>query len=185
MFGLLTSVLSGGLTGILGAGLQRFADFMNKKQDIAIMKMKFENELAMRRIDGEMMDKEWAARTKVAEVEGAAATEVAKDAAFGKSFAMEPKMYSADVKPGAIGGGMLIFLDFIRGIVRPGLTIYLCVLTTMIYFQARAVLADKPLSPQEALTLTATIVDTILYLFTSVVMWFFGVRNTAKQPGAK
>jgi len=185
MLGLLSSVLSGGLTGILGAGIQRFADFMNKKQDIKIMELKFAQEVKLKEVDASIMREEWAQRTKVAEVEGAAKVSVAEQEAFAKSFEMEPQRYSEKVKPGAVAGFMLVLIDFIRGLVRPGLTIYLCVLTTLIYFQARALLNDQALSPAEAMALTTTITETVLYLFTTVTLWYFGTRNSAKGPMAK
>lgn len=185
MLGLLTSVLSGGLTGILGAGIQRFADFMNKKQDIKILELKFAQEVKLKEVDAAIMKEEWAQRTKVAEIEGAAAVGVAEQEAFAKSFEMEPQRYSEKVKPGPVAAFMLVLIDFIRGLVRPGLTIYLCVLTTLIYFQARALLNDQPLTTAEAIALTTTITETVLYLFTTVTLWYFGTRNQAKGPMAK
>ena len=173
----ISSVLSGGLTGLLGVGIQRFADFMNKRQDMAIMKLKFDQDLAMRKIDGEQMAQEWAQRTKVAQIEADATVAAAESAAFSKSFDMEPRMYSEKVKPNAFASIMLVLIDFVRGLIRPGLTVYLCVLTTLIYFQARDLLGDQTLTQAAALDLTAQVVSTVLYLTTTCVLWWFGVQN--------
>jgi len=103
------------------------------------------------------------------------------------SYRMEPKQYSAKVKTGAVTGFMLVLLDFLRGIIRPGLTVYLCAITTIIYLDAKSVLQNIQgvLSAADALNLVQTIVATILYLTTTCVLWWFGTRNKSKPPGSK
>lgn len=177
MFSFITSILSGGLTGILGAGVQRIADYFNKKQDIKIMELKFAQDEKMRRIDIEMLDKEWAARNSIAVTEGNAKIDVAESAAFAESMKMEPQRYSK-----ATDSIWLVILDFIRGIVRPGLTIYLAVLTTMMYFELQTLKSfSDMLVSTDVFSVYEMIINTILYLFTTVVLWYFGVRNKGKQ----
>jgi len=183
----LGSVFTGGLTGIFSAGIQRFFDFLHVKQELAMKKVDHEHEIAMRRVDGELMAQEWAQRTKVAEVEAAGKEAVADAGAFAASFAMEPKQYSARVKTGPVTGFMLVLLDFIRGIIRPGLTVYLCAITTMVYLEAKAVVVmlGKTLDPVAAMDTYTLIINTILYLTTTCVLHWFGTRNKQKAPGAK
>jgi hypothetical protein len=183
--GIFGSILSGGATGLLGVGIQRIADYKNKKLDIEIQKQKFEQERALRELDAKIMEQEWAARTKVAQVEAEGKREVADAEAFAASFKLEPVRYSEGVKPGPVGGFMLIFLDFLRGIVRPGLTVYLCVLTTLIYLQARELLNKEDLTSEQALGVESFIINTILYLTTTCVLWWFGTRNRGTPPELK
>lgn len=186
MLSLISSIFSGGLTGLLGVAFQRFFDFLKVKQELQAKKMDQDHELALRKQDAEIMAQEWAARTKVAEVEAAGREAVAAEEAFAKSFAMEPKQYSSKVQVGPVTGFMLVLLDFLRGIVRPGLTIYLCAITTMVYLEARAVLAGiEVLSADQAIEIHTLIVSTILYLTTTCVLWWFGTRNRQKAPGVK
>jgi len=95
---------------------------------------------------------------------------------------MEPKRYSEGVPVGKAGGFLLVLLDLFRGVVRPALTVYLCVLTTMIYYQARILIDREDLDPEQALQIEHLIVGTILYLTTTCVLWWFGTRNKQEQP---
>jgi hypothetical protein len=130
------------------------------------------------------MREEWAGRTKVAEVEGASREAVADAQAFAASFQLEPKQYSSGVKPGKVAGFLLVFVDVLRAIVRPGLTLYLCWIATRMYDESRAVLAIADLTTQPALVMNVytQIVFTLLYLFTTCVLWWFGTRNKQAAP---
>lgn len=177
------SIFSGGATGLLGIAIQRYADYKNRQQNITIEKMRLENEITLRRMDAEIMAQEWAARTRVAEVEAAGAESVAESRAFAESFKTEPPRYSEGTKLSKMQAWLMVLLDFLRGLIRPGLTVYLCVLTTMIYVQARELLNKEDLSSVEALEIERQIISTILYLTTTCVLWHFGTRN--KQSGPK
>jgi hypothetical protein len=176
------SVFSGGATGLIGVALQRFADYKNKQLDIQLAKQKFDQDLALKQLDMQMMEKEWAGRVQVAQTEAEAAADAAASKAFEASYGMEPKRYSEGVTPGKFGGFMLILLDLFRGVVRPALTVYLCVLTTLIYYQARQLVGQENLSPEQALQIEHLIVGTILYLTTTCVLWWFGTRNKGQPP---
>lgn len=180
---LFSSILAGGATGIFGVVVQRWADFKNKQLDIEINKSKFAHEIEMRRVDAEILAQEWAGRLSVAETEAAGRSDVAESQAFAQSF-NEPAMYSANVKASKNQGWVLVALDFIRGVVRPGLTVYLCILTTLIYMQAYSLIGGE-LPPADALPLVKMIVGTVLYLTTTCVLWWFGTRNKGGPPKFK
>lgn len=175
-----SSILSGGVTGILGVMVQRYADLQNKKLDRELSNDRYIHEEEMRRLDAEIMREEWAQRTRIAEIEAAGKVEVADSEAFAASF-NEPSLYSAKVQPTRGQSWMLVILDFIRGIVRPGLTIYLCVVTTLIYMHAKTLAGS--MTEAQAAELLKLVVGTILYLCTTCLLWWFGVRN--KQPAPK
>jgi len=179
---LLGSVLSGGATGLIGVALQRFADFKNKQLDIQLAKQKFEQDVALKQLDMQMMEKEWAGRVQVAQTEAEAAADAAASKAFEASYAMEPKRYSEGVPVGKVGGFLLVLLDLFRGIVRPALTVYLCAISTLIYLQARHLLDKEDLSADQAMQIEHLIVGTILYLTTTCVLWWFGTRNKQQIP---
>jgi hypothetical protein len=187
MLAALGSIFSGGVTGLLGVAFQRFFDFLKVKQELQVLKANHEHEINMRRVDSEIMQKEWAARTQVASVEAAGKAEVAAEQSFAASFGSEPKQYSERVKAGPFAGFVLVLLDFIRGIVRPGITVYLCAITTMIYLEAKALIATAGqfMTPEQAIDIFNLIVSTILYLTTTCVLWWFGTRNRQKAPGVK
>ena len=176
------SVFSGGATGLIGVGLQRYADYKNKQLDIQLAKQKFDEDLALKQVDMQMMEKEWAGRVQVAQTEAEAAAEVAASKAFEASLTSEPKRYSEGVQVGAFWGGLLVLLDLFRGLVRPALTVYLCAISTLIYLQARELVGKENLSPDQALQIENLIVGTILYLTTTCVLWWFGTRNKQQVP---
>jgi hypothetical protein len=119
----------------------------------------------------------------VATIEATAKETVAAETSFAASFGMEPKQYSARANIGPVAGFMLVLLDFVRGIVRPGLTIYLCAITTLIYVEARTIMAGVSFATADAMRVHDLIVNTIMYLTTTCVLWWFGTRNSQKPPG--
>jgi uncharacterized membrane protein len=188
MLALLGSIFSGGLTGLLGVGVQRFFDHLKGKQELERLRLQHEHEREMRREDREMLQAEFAGRVKVAEVEAAGREAAADAAAFSASFATEPQRYAVGARPegaiGAVGWLLMILLDLLRGIVRPALTLYLCAITTILYLDAKGILAKygAALPVKDAVDLVNTIVSTVLYLTTTCVLWWFGTRNKARPP---
>ena len=180
----LLAIVSGGATGILGVIFQRLFDHWKNKQELDKMREQHAHERSMREVDVQLLKLEGEQRVKVATVEGETAREVADAQAFAASFANEPKRYSEGVKVGKIGAFLLVLADAVRGIVRPGLTIYLAWISTAIYMKSVETLAR--LAPganiQQLLKLHEQIVLTLLYLFVTCVLWWFGTRNKAPQP---
>ncbi len=72
-----------------------------------------------------------------------------------------------------------MILDFIRGSIRPGLTIYLCVLTTLIYVQTRTLIGTA-MPPDQAAAIVKEIISTVLYLCSTTVCWWFAIRGGRK-----
>ncbi len=158
---MITDLIFGGLTGLVGGIAQKVADYKTKKLELELLQKKTDAEIALRRVDAEIMQQEWAACTKVAEIETASED-------F-KASHNEPSLYSEKVQPTEKQGWLLVFVDFLRGFVRPFLTLYLCAITTVLYLRTDG----GTVNPQ-------SIVDTILYLTTTSVCWWFGSRTTNK-----
>lgn len=177
LFGLLGSILSGGATGLIGIIIQRIADYKNKQLDLQEKAATRSHELAV-------MSAEWQGRLSVAKEQGEAARDVADSGALAASYQGAFDRFATwDMKREKWYFKMwMVALDFLRGIVRPALTVYLCVLTTLIYLEARGLVAQEDLAVEDALKLQVRIVETILYLTTTCVLWWFGTRNKGKQP---
>jgi hypothetical protein len=178
----LLAIVSGGATGLLGVIFQRVFDHWKQKQELDKIKAIHAHEVAMKKADAEIMAQEWAARTKVAQVEGETAREVADSQAFAASFAAEPKRYAEGVQAGPVGGFLLIMADVIRGIVRPGLTIYLAWIATALYWDSQKLVSGSGFEAKLLVGMHQQIVFTLLYLFTTCVLWWFGTRNKGAQP---
>ncbi len=162
----LTSIISGGATGILGSALSRVFGFFENKQ-------KFKHDLELLRINGELQEKESAARLKEiqlqgdmtvrnAEVQGEINMELSANEMLGKSYTEAGTRWSSgDSK-------YLIMVDVVRGMTRPLLTITLCLMAFTIWLSTK----DLKLETQ--------IVMTLLYLTTTSVLWWFGTRPAGK-----
>lgn len=186
--GAASAIFAGGATGLLGVAFQRFFDFLHQRQVAQLERDKMAHQVAMKKVDAEILREEWAARTKVAQEEGETKREVAEIEAFGKSLLREPERYAVGERPkgwlGAIGWFVLALVDAVRGIIRPGLTLYLAWIATKLYEQNRATVAILDLGENvtAVLEIHKHIVFTLLYLFTTCVLWWFGTRNKQPQP---
>lgn len=174
---LLTGVLSGGATGLIGVLIQRYFDLQHKKQDIELVKLQLANSIELAR-----METERAVRVEEIELEGKFAEADAKIMAA--SFQHDAAAYldsAAQRRRGFLGGLitlMMATVDFLRGILRPGMTAYLCALVTLMFFWARD-LAERHgyhMTAEHAFQLVLQIVATILYAWTTATLWWFGTR---------
>ena len=186
--GFLSSAAFGGVTGLLGTLIGKVGDYFTLKQKNAF-------DLAMR-------DKDMA----IAQIEAAKEVTIAQDTNYANREIAEAKMievtqsasYEADKAEYlthdiiehaptwasgiiSIGLGMV---DFVRGMTRPGITFYLCVLTTLMYFQMEKIVAmsqSPAFTPADAVKIIVLIVDAVIYLTTVCVTWWFGSRPQSKK----
>ena len=176
--GLITSAFGGGLTGLLGGAIQKIFDYKSKKLEIEMNREKFAHDVAMKKADAEIMAQEWAARTKVADIEANARIEVEDSKAFATSIKADDKNYLDYLdKLNDKQDWLFVILEFLRGIIRPTLTLYLCVITTIIYFKAVKLMNADIILPGMAYDILTQIINTVLYLTTTCVLWYFGTRN--------
>lgn len=162
ILGLLGSILSGGATGLLGTAIQRYADHQNKKLDLQLEQARFDHQIALLKAQSESQ------------------MDIEDSKAFAESYHLEPKKYS-EGSYSEKQKWVMVCLDFARGIVRPGLTLYLCALTTIIYYKSAKLLAADFILPSMAYDLLSQIINTFLYIFTTCCLWYFGTRNKGKQ----
>lgn len=174
------SIFSGGATGIIGVIAQRFADYKNKQLDMQLEAQRQANAIALREVDARIMQEEAAAKLQIVQVETQGATDVADAGAFAASYGLEPKQYSNTAKLTPGQNWMMALLDVFRGSVRPMLTLYLCVLVTLIYYTSRDKLAGRELDAEQALELFKLTLGTICYVWTTITLWWFGTRNKSK-----
>lgn len=168
------SVVSGGATGLIGTAVQSIYQYKTRQLDIDLEKTKAANEIEKQKLDIEMQKQEWASRTQIAQVTTQGEVDKADAAALVASYDMEPQQYSEKSLLTHGQEWIMVLLDALRGIIRPGLTIYLCVVVSLIYFQTRGLIDTNQ---GDAFALLEKLVNTILYVTTSVILWWFGSRN--------
>ena len=193
--GILASVFSGGATGLIGVGLQQFFAYKQKQQDIEIVKLNLENSLQLAKVETERVQLKSQGELQVAKVlaEGASdvareATNVAQEDSLARTFEASVDNDSAKYTPvdafkvdnwaTKAGTFMLAFVDAVRGITRPAMTWYLCGLTSAMFYWSSNLAAQKgiTLDSTQIVALIQQVISTVLYVFTTAMVWWFGSR---------
>ena len=158
------AILTGGATGLLGTALSFVSDYFTARQ-------KHEQEMDLRRLDIELAKTEAAGLERAALVEADSAREQAEWSALEASYREAMRRWSW---PG--DGWALAAVDVVRGLLRPTLTVGFLALTAALYFSAAA---HAPMQER--------IVETVLYLTATTVLWWFGGRQVdkARSRGAR
>jgi hypothetical protein len=165
----LGSILGGGLTGLIGAGLTSWTEL--KKQDSL-----FRHDEKMAELDQAMTKLEIQGRLKVAETESQALQEIAASDVLQKSFDADRAQYATGRT--AANSKWFVWVDVIRGLVRPTLTIYMMLVVTLIYLQIMYLVGGiEGMTTNQATGMLAGIIDSLLYITTTIVLWWFGSRT--------
>lgn len=181
---ILGGVLSGGATGLLGVLLQRFFDYKSKSQDIELHKLNLANTIELSKLESERAFIRAEVERQQAELDAIARETEADSRNLVASYENDRAAY---LTPGAqLGKGfwpgtirfMMALVDFMRGILRPAMTAYLCGLVTIMFLWVREVAANAnlTLTSDQAVQIMLTIISTILYVFTTCATWWFGSR---------
>jgi len=167
------AIASGGITGLLGAGINIFGEI--KKQ-----KLVFSHEEQMESLRQDSMR----LQQDLNKAEAEAAMNVSEMKAFTESQKNDKAAYTDPSKMGAVGRFFMGFVDFMRGMIRPSMTIYMTVLTTLMYMEVMDLIGglDGVLTKEVALQLANQIILVILYITTTVVLWWFGTRQKIIHP---
>ena len=175
ILGLLGSVVSGGVTGVLGSALTGVIEYKNKQ-------LQFKHDLEMEKAARETMEAEWAQRTKVAQIEGDTQKDVAASQAFQTSILADKATYSTGIAFDKLKGGwiyafLMVLVDFLRGIIRPLSTILFITMTFVMYASLKGKVDAAGTDPKALMVLFDQVVTVILYLATTTVCWWFGARG--------
>ena len=186
---ILTSIIGGGLTGLIGNALTSFTSYkMQKLKNDHDAKMA-ELDMQTIRLEAEMQVKITAAETggKIELADMDALKTSLKDTQ--KPLFQESYMEKLTKSPwtawiGAILSFLFGMVDFLKHIARPALTYYLMGVSTWITIVAWQTLetttGTTPLTTAEAYGLFDKIITIMVYLTVSCVSWWFADRRTAK-----
>ena len=161
MFDALLALLTGGATGLLGTAITAGVDYFQAKQRHA-------QEIELRRLDHEIALAEAASVERQVAIEAEAESEKAAWEALKASYQEARQRWSSGES------AWIVFVDVVRGLTRPALTWAFLALTGIIYFTLAA--GDA--------AMRGRIVETVLYLTTTCVLWWFGGRQLAKRAEA-
>jgi hypothetical protein len=186
---LVTGLMSGGATGLIGLVLQAWNDGRKRADDIALAKLQNEATLQLRRAEIERevamarMTAESAERVEQMRQESRLAELGSSD--YQASMASDRATYSP---PGAADkypfiAIMLAMVDVVRGLTRPGITIYsLSVLTGLAWWVTT--LYGKmglQMPANDVMKLATDIISTVEYVAVTSAVWWFGARAQSKK----
>lgn len=183
-----SGVLSGGATGLLGIALQQWGESRRRVHDIELVRLQMEQARELQRIDAESR-LELArlgadAAERLADLDAAARADALGSADMRASFEADRATY---LQPEAqqqsrTARVMMALVDMLRGFVRPAATVYSLVLLTLLMLWVQRLYGSigPALSPAEVVKLATEVVGTITYLAVTCTVWWFGVRPASR-----
>lgn len=192
IFGMLLSgVFTGGATGLLGLLLQRYFDLQHKKQDIEALKLNLANSVELSKMESDRARLRADTDIRISETESEAEKYKSDNELMAASYENDKAQYldkesmRKEGKVAALVMFMMAFVDFFRGMLRPGMTVYLCFVVTYMFYWVRDLAAQygNLMTSDNLQVLIVQIISTILYAFTTATVWWYGSRPA--QPNSK
>ena len=182
MFEALGSIFGGGVLGVVGSVITNITGYFKQKQHDS-------HEFALRKLELELMDKEHAYHLDVKAMDTDLELTKSEDELRAASYMHDTSVLEEMAKKTVMtpaSSWLFVLLSLIRGLVRPGLTIYLIVLVQMVWAQAQEVLEKagfEGMNIADALSIYGRIIDTVLFLATTAIVWWFGSRQKHIKGG--
>lgn len=181
LFDVFGAVLSGGATGLIGAGVSKYLELKKLRES-------HRHEEEKRRIDLETAKIESEGKLSVAKTEAEAAIAVANAQASASKVASDVSAMMASfehdratytVKPGRTVRFLLGLVDFMRGATRPLETWFFTGLATYLTIVAVDIIGkmhDVDVVDQLAVDIVKQVFHSVLFVTTTCILWWFGTR---------
>lgn len=165
----------------LGAIVGLFGSWLTKREERRNLELKYDFDIKMaeiRKSEAEMeFNHELAVADKQierAKTEGEILINKAELDAFAEGLKEQQMNYN------------IKFVDAIRGLMRPVITVYLLVIATFITYKINAYVGGMDsLDAAELLTMYKETIAQIMFLVTTAVAWWFGSRPSSKRKDSK
>ena len=193
---ILSAGIAGAATGILGTITTTvfgyFNDKQKNKQELEVLKETNKHESEM--VDARIREMEAESRAQIQKItlEGDIARDIAAQESFNISqqFGNQRAIDNSSIKLlfeykwTRWLGALLVFLlaigDVLRVYIRPCITISLMIITSGIVVYHLQILDDNvELIDKDTIFM---VIDSVIYLTVSVILWWFGMRTTEKTP---
>lgn len=164
---IISTIGSGGLTGVIGSGITAYSEYKNKQMDL-------DHIASMKRLDLEALDKEIARDVRISETE--AETERWKS----QDDLMEASYLSAELDTRNAGSNWFwVLIEGWRRAIRPLATTYAMVILTVLTIAIYDLYNSHGLSPdvQYVNDLLEHLIFMSIYLATTIILWWFGTRK--------
>lgn len=167
IIGLLSSAAGGGALGVIG-------NFLKGKAEIKIKQLDHEHEKEMKNIDIRAAEADAKIKMQLSALESSGRIEEAKVNAEHTILKS-----SHDMDTARYGGGII---DFARGIMRPLITLYLLLIMSYIGYELNKLVGGlKSMDDKELFSMYDSLINSIVFLTTTAVTWWFGSRPTNKK----
>lgn len=146
-FGLAASAAGGGVFGVIGTALGRVAGFFEARQQHTFERAKWAHDLDLLRLEMDVRRVETETQIDLQQVEGSwqgLKASLNAEAAIPTSYP---------------------FVNAIRALTRPALTLLLWVITAMVFFNVGEALRER-------------VVETAVFAATAATLWWFGDRSS-------
>lgn len=197
MLGAIVSALTSGALGTIFGGIGNLINQWFQKKQI---EMKYKHEKDMARIQIDMLNAKTDASIKIAEakVQGMIDVEEAKAYTYSQKVGNEKDFSDKWMESLLSQEGWLRYIsvpaaftlmclfaivDFLKALMRPGLTLYFTVLSSLLTFKSYQIIQSggfQAISQEQAVLYFTIAVDTCIMLTTTCVTWWFGDRRMAK-----
>lgn len=181
-----SGVLGGGATGLLGILIQQWGEHKKRGHDLDVMKQQHLQTLELSRQENEqklqLANVTTASAERLAEIQAAARAEEVSSEDYRASMDNDRARYlSPEAQKNWFVIVMMGIVDFLRGIIRPGITLYCMVILTMLltWVHDMWVRSQLNLSPDDTKKLVMEVVGTATYLIVTTTVWWFGRRPEA------
>ena len=161
-------LITGGLTGLLGTAITGVTAYFDRRQ-------RHQQEVELRRLDLEIEKHEAASAERRAAIEAEVAKAVAETEARAEADAAAYGSMRASYRDAARRWSSgesrwLVAVDVVRGLTRPMLTLLFVGLVGWIYGTLGT----------ESEDLRTRVVETVMYVSTTTVLWWFGARHVSR-----
>ena len=191
---IIADIISGGTSGILGSLLGVVGGFLTSKQNLKQQELKNAHEIALIKAENESMQIEYNLNLKRTELE--ITGEIANTEADAYIEAVrqmgKPSLPSRTLEHllsgskfqravGTLISVLLGLIDVLKASVRPMLTIYLVIVTTVLTFSLQKTISlVQAFSGDELVLIYREIIFSIIFLTMMVVGWWFQNRQQSK-----
>ena len=194
---LLGAAVGGGglgvITGLIGTAVTKYSDFQTKKADLAILKEQNSHArlLAVQEQENNLKLAAMTAKSqeRVADINAQARAIEMASLDFRASHESDRATYLAPEvqKQSRMARVLMAVVDFMRGIIRPGCTIWAHALLSILVAWAMFMVwhGKVTLTNDQIVQLIVMIFSTVCFLVTTYGTWWFGIRPNAPPQSAR
>ena len=176
---ILLAVGSGGLSGLVGGIMNRFADYKLEKIRFQHESARNDHELKVIQLEAEanlkIMREKGKIDVSISENEMEADIAQAQAKSLAASYANDARSYSTNGE-----SKWFVFVDVWRGIIRPGITTYYSIVSTIITWYLYQMVKDV-ITDEKAMELFEYVVILMVYMTATATLYWFATRVKAPR----